>query len=43
MAIIKAYETPYIEELGEIILRQYKWEDTARKTLDAYQLILNAS
>lgn len=42
-AIIKAYETPYIEKLGEIILRQYKWEDTARKTLDAYQLILNAS
>ncbi len=39
-AIVKAHETPYIEELGEKIIKEYKWEDTAHKTLEAYQLIL---
>jgi glycosyltransferase involved in cell wall biosynthesis len=39
-AIIKAYNTPFNDELRYHILKNYVWEKTAGKTLEAYKKIL---
>jgi len=39
-AIIKAYNTPFNDELRYHILKNYVWEKTAEKTLEAYKKIL---
>lgn len=39
-AIVKAYESPVNPELKERILKNFTWEKTAEKTLEAYQKVL---
>lgn len=38
-AIITAYGTPFNSELHDKIMQNYKWSDTAKATLNGYQLI----
>lgn len=38
-AIVKAYEAPFDKGLHTHILENYKWEDTAKQTLDGYNSI----
>jgi len=39
-AVVKAYESPFNPKLRELILRNFTWEKTAIKTLEAYNKIL---
>lgn len=38
-AVIKAYDTPFKEELRKQIIENYKWENTANQTYEGYCLI----
>ena len=40
-AVIQAYENPINPKLKEHIMKNFNWEKTAEKTLDAYQKVLN--
>lgn len=40
-AVIQAYNTPFKNELQELIIDNYKWEDTARQTYKGYLTISN--
>ncbi len=35
-AVVKAYDTPISNELRDLILENYKWEDTAKQTYEGY-------
>lgn len=39
-AVIAAFEAPFNEELSDRILKHYKWEDTAKATLEGYNRII---
>jgi glycosyltransferase involved in cell wall biosynthesis len=40
-AVVAAYNASFDENLHKLIMNSYKWEDTARKTLNAYLSVYN--
>ncbi len=42
-AIVRAYESPFNEELYELVRNNYTWEKAAEKTLEGYKLALESS
>lgn len=39
-AVVKAYEAPFDTKFLDQIMKNYKWEDTAKQTLEGYQTTL---